>query len=181
MASRRTRTTPAIVLKRYNTGETDRIVTLLTEDEGKVAAVAKGVRKLNSSKRAFLEPGNQVKAYLIETKGLPLLTQADLICDYELAKTDLTRIRQLSQVLETIDRLFTMGEEDIHLYPEVIRILELLAREAPPHKQIQAHLDRILRQLGYAALEDSGHDSLLEYVSHITERPMRSWEFLEVR
>ncbi len=181
MAKRRTRTTKAVILKRYNTGETDRIVTLLTEDEGKVAAVAKGVRKLNSSKRAYLEPGNQVKAYLITTRGLPLLTQAELIDDYPKSKEDLPRIRQLSQVLETFDRLFTMGEEDIHLFPHVIAILQLLNLGNPPYRQIQQRLDEILKQLGYAALEDSGHDSLLEYVSHITERPMRSWEFLEVQ
>ena len=49
-------TTEAIVLKRRNSGEVDRLVTLITQDKGKLQCIAKGVRKMTSSKRAFLEP-----------------------------------------------------------------------------------------------------------------------------
>ena len=59
-----------IILKRNKVGETDRVVTLLTQDYGKLVAVAKGVRKLTSSKRAALEPGNLVRAYFVKTKSL---------------------------------------------------------------------------------------------------------------
>ena len=37
-----------IVLRTHKLGEADRIVTLITQDSGKVRAVAKGVRKTSS-------------------------------------------------------------------------------------------------------------------------------------
>ena len=67
-----------IVLKRNKVGETDRVISLLTQEYGKLVAVAKGVRKLSSSKRAFLEPGNLVKAYFIKTKSFnATMTETD--------------------------------------------------------------------------------------------------------
>ncbi len=48
-------TTKAIVLTRVNFGEADRIVTLLTPDQGKVRVIAKGVRKQKSKLAGGLE------------------------------------------------------------------------------------------------------------------------------
>lgn len=45
-----------VVLRTYKLGEADRIIVLLTEDHGKVRAVAKGVRKTMSKFGARLEP-----------------------------------------------------------------------------------------------------------------------------
>ena len=42
--------TPAIVLRTVDYGEADRVVTLLSRDEGKLSAIARGARK---SKRRF--------------------------------------------------------------------------------------------------------------------------------
>ena len=98
--------TQAIVLKRINSGETDRLVTLLCQDSGKTLCVAKGVRKLKSSNRANLEPGNLVKVFLVETKGLPLLTQSQLLRDAAPVRRSLTGIRQLTEVLEIFVLLF---------------------------------------------------------------------------
>ena len=40
----------AIILKRTDVGEADRLLTLYSPDRGKLRAVAKGVRKLHSRK-----------------------------------------------------------------------------------------------------------------------------------
>ena len=45
-----------VVLRTIKLGETDRIVTILTQGHGKVRAVAKGVRKPGSRFGARLEP-----------------------------------------------------------------------------------------------------------------------------
>ena len=45
-----------IVLRTHKLGEADRIVTLITQDSGKVRAVAKGVRKTSSRFGSRLEP-----------------------------------------------------------------------------------------------------------------------------
>lgn len=54
----------AVVLRQHNLGEADRIVTLLTQDNGLVRAVAKGVRKSTSRYGARLDPLNLVELQL---------------------------------------------------------------------------------------------------------------------
>lgn len=46
----------AIVLKRIDYGEADRILTLLTDSLGQISAIAKGSRKINSKLAAGIEP-----------------------------------------------------------------------------------------------------------------------------
>src|SRR5258708_2694208 len=92
-------TTEAIVLKRVNVGDLDRIVTLLTPSMGKLVCVAKGVRKMSSSQRAFLEPGNHISSLLIETRSLPILTQSRLLDDFAETKKNLTNMKKLAEIL----------------------------------------------------------------------------------
>ena len=53
-----------IVLRTHKLGEADRIVTLITQDSGKVRAVAKGVRKTSSRFGSRLEPMSHVQVQL---------------------------------------------------------------------------------------------------------------------
>lgn len=185
MPSPKTFSTPAVVIKRSNVGETDRVVTFLTEKKGKLVCIAKGVRKMKSSKRAYLEPGNLIKAFFVTTKSMPLLTQAELLNDFRNAKTDLKKIRQLSQVLEIIDKLFVEEEIEEYMFSTVKKILQLL--NSPDNKSnfIKKKLLEIIRQLGYldeqnqTLTQKSG--SVLKLVEEIAEKPIRSWEYLQVK
>ena len=69
----------AIVLRRANFGEADQVVTLLTRFQGKIPAVAKGVRKMGSRKGGNLDLLNHIKAHLAEGKNMDLITEVDLI------------------------------------------------------------------------------------------------------
>lgn len=179
MSRSKSSTTLAIVLNRRNFGEADRIITLLTAQQGKLSVIAKGSRKLSSTKRAFLEPGNLIRCQLISTKGMPILAQAQVEAEYALAKQSLPRLRQLSQVLEIVDRMFVEGEEDHLLFKEIISILELLNQVNSQAGQIKHKLAYILSELGYHTLGES--KSLLQLVEEASDKPMRSWQYLAVK
>ena len=49
-----------IVLRTWKLGESDRIIVIITEENGKVRAVAKGVRKTRSKFGGRLEPTSHV-------------------------------------------------------------------------------------------------------------------------
>ncbi len=181
MSQKRSFTLPGIVIKRMSVGETDRVVTLLTQEKGRIVAVAKGIRKLNSSKRAFMEPGNIVKAHFVKTKSLPLLIQAKLIHDSARAKTKLSRIRQLTQILEIFDKLFVEQEINQNLFDLVLEIrLNIIQRNANTG-QIQTKLNHLIQGLGFPPANLKQNQSILDYVSKITERPMKSFEYLQVK
>ncbi|MGD9129059.1 MAG: DNA repair protein RecO [Candidatus Woesebacteria bacterium] len=172
--------TAAIVLKRKNIGETDRLVTVLTEKKGRLMAIAKGVRKINSSKRAYLEPGNLVKAFFIKTKSLPLLTQAELISDSAKLRKNLNKIRQLSQLLEIFDQLFVEEEIETNLFEKSLKLRELLLAEQFSIQDFKNNLSGLIVQLGYQDPQETKYKSILDYVSMITERKCKSFDYLTV-
>ena len=61
--------TNAVVLKREDIFEADRLYHLYTEDFGKVKAIAGGVRKINAKLTGHLEPFNLVWVELMTKKG----------------------------------------------------------------------------------------------------------------
>ena len=61
--------TNAIILKKENIFEADRLYHLYTEDFGKVKAIAGGVRKINAKLSGHLEPFNLVWVELMTKKN----------------------------------------------------------------------------------------------------------------
>jgi DNA repair protein RecO (recombination protein O) len=59
----------AIVISRKKIGEADRLVTFFTKEDGLIKAVAKGVRKIPSSRGGHLEPFTSVHVLLHESRG----------------------------------------------------------------------------------------------------------------
>jgi DNA repair protein RecO (recombination protein O) len=170
-----------IVLKRVNTGEVDRVVTLLTPLHGKLTCVAKGVRKMSSSQRASLEPGNHISAFFIETQSWPILTQTKLFHEFQGTKKDLMGMKRLSAVLEIVDRLFPENVEEPELFQEVLTILKTLHQSTAQFASIQERLKKIVQDLGYQSLEDTPYKSITEYVAVLADRPMKSYDFLTVK
>ena len=173
--------TTAIVLKRVNVGETDRIINLLTQEFGKITVVAKGVRKMKSTKRAFLEPGNIVKAFCIQTKSLPLLTQATLIQDCSEMEQNLAAYRSLTQLLEIFEKLFV----EIELEPEIFNSVLLLRKQVisgkAPAKFVREILSNIIVQMGFQHPEESKYNTISDYISALSDSKMRSFEYLQIK
>ncbi len=170
-----------LVLRRTNTGETDRILTLLTKEKGKVVCVAKGVRKLTSSTRAFLEPGMLVKVNLIETRSLPLLTQAVLIDDTSKMIQNLQNYSQLSQILEIFDTLFVEAEIDHTTFLSAIQLRNQVIYNQSSPKHIRQLLSDLIIALGFQDPATSPYDSITDYLESLTGKPLNSFAFLRVQ
>lgn len=177
--SSRTQNLEGIILKRTNLGETDRLVTLISQEKGRFVCVAKGVRRLNSSTKAALEPGNIARVQLINTKGLPLLVQAKLLEDASPARMDLIRIRQLAQILEIFDKLFVEEEIPQKTYDLLLTIRQKLIQNET--QVIRHYLQKLLQTLGFKDENNNSKQTMLEYVQQIAERPMRSFDFLQIK
>lgn len=173
-------TTEALVIKRNNTGETDRIVTLLTRDGGKLAAVAKGVRQLKSSRGAYLEPGNYIKCQLIITKSLPILTQATLLDDSQAVRDSLPHVRQLLQLLEFVDALFVESQGEGEVFDDILTLRDWILKRQSSSEKIRDGLAEVIIKLGYQPLQETNYENITQYVSALADKPMRSWEYLKV-
>lgn len=96
--------TQAIVLRRTNYGESDRILTLLTP-EGKIAALAHGVRKEKSRLAGGIEPLTVSEVVVHQGRGhLATLTSARMIQFFNRILSDLSRFELASTFLKRLDR-----------------------------------------------------------------------------
>ncbi len=169
-----------IILKRSDVGEKDQVITLLTQEKGKIVVIAKGVRSLTSSKRASLEPGTYIKGLLATTKSMPILTQASTLAAIDYALTSLARIRQLTQFLEVLDRVFVEEELDDMLFSHILMIQELLCAPESDLVAVKSALQELLGMLGFTEPGDRP-SSIVAFVEELSDKPMRSFEYLVVK
>src|SRR5579862_3037081 len=101
-----------VVLRTQKLGEADRIITLLTRQNGRVRAVAKGVRRTKSRWGARLEPFTHVDVMIHPGRSLDVITQAEVIRAYgpPLA-ADYPRYTAGVAMLETAERLTPVEKE----------------------------------------------------------------------
>jgi recombinational DNA repair protein (RecF pathway) len=101
-----------IVLRTQKLAEADRIITLLTRQNGRVRAVAKGVRRTKSRFGARLEPFTHVDVLIYPGRSLDTITQAEVIRAYgRPLATDYPRYTAGTAMLETAERLTPMEKE----------------------------------------------------------------------
>lgn len=98
-----------IVLRTYAFGEADNIIVYLSAANGKVRAVAKGVRKTKSRFGGRLQPFMHVDLVLYEGRNLDTITQVETIESYPNIRTDLDRFVEASTMLEVAD---AVAQED---------------------------------------------------------------------
>jgi DNA repair protein RecO (recombination protein O) len=71
--------TDAIVLSRFDFGEADRILTLITPGGGKIKAIAKGIRRQKSRIGGSLEPFAELRVVLAQGRNFEIVTQVSVV------------------------------------------------------------------------------------------------------
>ncbi len=120
----------AIVLKRTDHGEADRLLTLLTPDQGKLRASAKGVRKPTSRKSGHVELFTHCALMLAQGKTFDVVTQADTVDAFIDLRDNLDRVGYAYYIGELIDRFAEEGTESRALFDLLLNTLRQLAEPA---------------------------------------------------
>lgn len=125
--------THAVILRRINYGEADRILTLLTRDYGKVALIAKGVRKEKSKLAGGIELMSESDISFIKGKGdIGTLVSTQLSRHFGNIHTDLGRMNVASEFLRRIDKV-SEDETSSEFYDLVLSVFVALnTPEVPP-------------------------------------------------
>ena len=88
----RTKLLEGIVISTRPYGESDRLVTFFTKEQGKITGIAKGVRKPTSRKRGALEVFNIVRLQMTDSGSLGIITEVQLISSHGELRTDLNKM-----------------------------------------------------------------------------------------
>jgi DNA repair protein RecO (recombination protein O) len=105
-----------IVLKATRLGEADRIVTLFARDNGKVRAVAKGVRKTKSRFGGRLEPFTRVALVVYRGRNLDTITSADILSSFKSLRADYARLTAAATLAEVVDKVTPERERALSVY-----------------------------------------------------------------
>ena len=101
-----------VVLRTQKLGEADRIITVLTRQNGRVRAVARGVRRTKSRFGGRLEPFTHVDVLIHPGRSLDIIMQAEVIRAYgKPLATDYPRYTAGTAMLETAERLTPAEKE----------------------------------------------------------------------
>ncbi|MDQ2651226.1 MAG: DNA repair protein RecO [Actinomycetota bacterium] len=139
-----------IVLRTHKLAESDRIVSILTRQHGKVRAVAKGVRKTKSKFGARLEPPTHLALQFYEGRELDIVTQAETIDHFRSIRDDLDRLTRGVSMLEAADQLLLDREPNPAMYQMLVGALRALAGNSGP-LVVAGFFLKVLALEGYGA------------------------------
>jgi len=144
-------TARAFVLRSVDFGDTDRILTLLTEPFGKMSAIARGARV---SKRRFvgLQSHTLVKVGLrLGSSELGTLTQVDEVRAFPRVLRDLTKLTCASAAFELVREMVAPHEPDARLFETAVELLERLDDTTGRDEELLlAFQVRVLALVGFA-------------------------------
>jgi len=126
-------TTAAFVLRAVDLRESDRLLTLLTRELGKVSAVARGARTSRKRFGGALETFALVEVVLGRGRGregLYSLTEATLIEAHAGLASDLERLGAAAMIVELAREVIPDHEPDERLFDIVAEALGLLSSES---------------------------------------------------
>lgn len=149
MSRERTYRSEAVVLRRVDFGEADRLLTLYSREYGKIRAIAKGARKPQSRKTGHVELFMRSRFFIAKGRNLDIITQAEVIEPYLALRSDLVRMTYASYAVELLDR-FTV-EEDNHtgIYDLLVNALGWFAAAESPILAARYYELRLLALTGF--------------------------------
>jgi DNA repair protein RecO (recombination protein O) len=148
------RSDQGIVLRSYPFGEADRVVVILSPNNGKLRTVAKGIRKTKSRFGGRLEPFTHVDLVLYEGRNLDTITQVSVIEAFPSLRSDLDRVLAAGTMVEVVDAVATEQEPSHRLFLLLQRGLKALDRGTEGADLVTSFLLKLTEAIGFAPALD---------------------------
>jgi len=172
---RSSQTTPAIVLRARPYGESDKIVSFLTENFGKLTGIAKGALR---SRRRFLnslEPFSLVQLQFQDSAhgNLAFIAGADLLFSLRRLASSLEGISYASYLVEITDGLISERDENLSVFQHLRDGLRYLDESGGSLRFLIQYELKLLQLAGYRpALDDCKRCGQARHTAHLGQ-----WHF----
>lgn len=123
-----------IVLRTVDYGENNKILTLLSDQLGKIAVMARGAKKPVSPLNAVSQPFTYGSYLLMigELKGMGTVAQAEIIDSYRSVREDLSKTAHAMYLMEMADRFTEERQPSQGLFLLMLTLLQYLADGKDP-------------------------------------------------
>lgn len=108
--------TEAIILRRQDFLEADRLLTLYTQASGKIRAIAKGSRKMNSRQLGHVELFTRAIMLIAHGRELHVVSQSELVEPFLPLREDLTRGAYANYIGELVENFSEFEEQNEKLF-----------------------------------------------------------------
>lgn len=116
-----------VTLKAVNYKDSDRILTVLTLERGKITVSARGVRKANAKMKQISEPFCFAESILAEKSGRFTVTEINSFDAFYPIRTDITKYYAGMTALEVTDAFLPEGLESAGHFVLLVEFLKKLA------------------------------------------------------
>lgn len=170
----------AIILKRKNMGEADRLLTVFSKEHGKLNLLAKGIRRIPSRRSPHLELFNHVSMLIHRGKSLDTILEVSPLATFQQVKKDLKSIALAYTTSELVDVLCAPHQEHKNVYDFIISTFTNLDRQSDfPYEFGQEIGKSLLSELGFLPKSSAKNLDGLRFVETVTEKKLVSRAFLD--
>lgn len=121
--------TRGIILKAKDFGEADKLLTIYSEDRGKIKAIAKGLKRIKSKFGGRLEPLSFVQLMFSTGRNLDIVTGAETIFSFPEIRNNYKRLTCGLGMLEFMEKITALQVKEAKLFYLLLSALELLGKE----------------------------------------------------
>jgi DNA repair protein RecO (recombination protein O) len=122
----RVRSTRALILRRRDVNDADRVLTVLTPSDGKLDVIAKGVRKTNSRKAGHLELFMHTALLVAQGRTWDIVTEVQTVESFRHLRENLEAIAAAAYICELIDGFSESGDDAHTLWDLALLTLRAL-------------------------------------------------------
>src|SRR5258706_14971286 len=140
--------TEAIVLSRFDYGEADRILTLITPGGGKIKAIAKGIRRQKSRIGGSLEPFAELQLLLARGRTFDIVSQVSIVSPWLRLPDDLVSFGTASYIAELVSGTLEERHASEGVYLLLKRAYEILDAGMAPGRVARWFEMHLAEELG---------------------------------
>lgn len=140
--------TEALILRRNDFGESDRLLTIATP-AGKRRVVAKGARKTSSRLAGHIELFTHTSMLLAIGRNLDIVTQSYVLDSFNTLRTDLAGLSKAYYAAELYDKFTQEEEENQQLFRLLVQTFSALNVSRNPELVLRVYELRLLHIVGY--------------------------------
>lgn len=169
--------TEAIILKRKNYREKDRIITVFTKEYGKIRLIGRGIRRINSRRAPFLEIFSRAAIVAYHGKVFDSISEVQGVSDFALLRQDLKKVGIAYLLCELVDALLPEKQEHRDVYNLLLGALYSLNTKGTPglHQIGRKFALELLWCLGFLPRGQMLQGTKLQdFIENITEKRLRS-------
>ena len=158
--------TEAIVLKKKDLLNKDVLISLFTQDLGRLTVFAKGVKKITSRRSPHLQTGNLINILLSHRNEHYYLQESEIISGFSELKKESGKVEQLYSFLFVLDRILPEQQKETKLYNLTKNFLIDLSKPLKSKTIILKYLTGAMKSMGYLDKEVSPAElkSLIEEI-----------------